>query len=214
MAYRQPLGGLWPQYFSGNDIKALQQAWGIENKYDLQQYIVNHNYKFEEIKDYKGYLHGSKTLYSSNTYKYQGKSDLDLDGYEEFIFTNAITSRWISVGIQKDFNAHGESGNTRVIGIYTDPLVESGIIEKGSSYDSQSRLTNDLRIDNLIYKKSGDFDSDGFQEVYWKTNDETAYLRVLMHADGNIQYANYQSEAQMNDYLTHKGYESAISDII
>ena len=42
----------------------------------------------------------------------------------------------------------------------------------------------------------------------------TAYLRALMHVDGNIQYANYQSEEQMSDYLTSKGYESVISDII
>ena len=35
-----------------------------------------------------------------------------------------------------------------------------------------------------------------------------------MHADGNIQYANYQSEEQMTDYLTSKGFESEISSII
>ena len=66
----------------------------------------------------------------------------------------------------------------------------------------------------MVAKKSSDFDSDGISEVYWKTNDGTAYLRALMHADGNIQYANYQSEEQMSDYLTSKGYESVISDII
>ena len=35
-----------------------------------------------------------------------------------------------------------------------------------------------------------------------------------MHADGNIQYANYQSKEQMSDYLTSKGFESEISNII
>ena len=35
-----------------------------------------------------------------------------------------------------------------------------------------------------------------------------------MHDDGNIQYANYQSEAQMSDYLTSNGYESVISEIV
>ena len=34
-----------------------------------------------------------------------------------------------------------------------------------------------------------------------------------MH-DGNIQYANYQNETQMIDYLTSKGYVSVINDII
>ena len=66
----------------------------------------------------------------------------------------------------------------------------------------------------MIVKKAGDFDSDNFQEVYWKTNDGTAYLRALMHVDGNIQYANYQSEDQMTNYLTNNGYESNVSEII
>ena len=41
-----------------------------------------------------------------------------------------------------------------------------------------------------------------------------SYLRVLMYADGNIKYANYQNEDQMSDYLTNKGFESVIEDII
>ena len=68
--------------------------------------------------------------------------------------------------------------------------------------NSQVRFQNDLKIDNLQAKHSGDYDSDGIHEVYWKTADGTAYLRALMHADGNIRYANYQNEAQMSEYLT------------
>ena len=59
-----------------------------------------------------------------------------------------------------------------------------------------------------------DYDGDGFQEVYWKTNDGTAYLRALIHSDGNIQYATYQSEAQMTAYLTENGYSSAFSEVV
>ena len=44
---------------------------------------------------------------------------------------------------------------------------------------------NDLEIDNLLAKHSGDYDPDGIHEVYWKTNDGTAYLRSWC-ADGNI----------------------------
>ena len=35
-----------------------------------------------------------------------------------------------------------------------------------------------------------------------------------MHADGNIQYANYQNETQVREYLTSNGYSSEISDIV
>ena len=76
--------------------------------------------------------------------------------------------------------------------------------------NSQVRFQNDLEIDNLAVKASGDYDGDGLQEVYWKTVDDTAYLRALMHADGNIQYANYQSEEQMIDYLTSNGNDSCL----
>ena len=48
----------------------------------------------------------------------------------------------------------------------------------------------------------------------WKINNTGSYLRALMLADGNIQYANYQSEVQMSEYLTSNGYESVISEII
>ena len=70
----------------------------------------------------------------------------------------------------------------------------------------------------LEAKHSGDYDGDGdgdgVHEVYWKTKDGTAYLRALMHDDGNIRYANYQSEAQMTEYLTTQGHESVVEEIV
>lgn len=35
-----------------------------------------------------------------------------------------------------------------------------------------------------------------------------------MNTDGNIQYANYQSETQMTVYLTALGQESILAEII
>ena len=66
----------------------------------------------------------------------------------------------------------------------------------------------------MVAKHAGDYDSDGVHEVYWKTADGSAYLRSLMHSDGNIRYANYQNEEQMSNYLTSNGYEYVISDIL
>jgi len=51
-------------------------------------------------------------------------------------------------------------------------------------------------------------------EMVGERNDGTAYLRALMHDDGNIRYANYQSEEQMSDYLTAQGHTEIISDIV
>ena len=44
----------------------------------------------------------------------------------------------------------------------------------------------------------------------WKTNNTGSYLRALMLADGNIRYANYQSESQMSKYLTANYFSSTI----
>ena len=80
--------------------------------------------------------------------------------------------------------------------------------------NSQVRFLNDIKNDNLIPKVSDDYDDDGVYEVYWKTVDETSYLRALMHEDGNIKYANYEDQIQMSEYLTSHGHENEISNII
>ncbi|MDY7099359.1 MAG: hypothetical protein SXU28_14585, partial [Pseudomonadota bacterium] len=36
--------------------------------------------------------------------------------------------------------------------------------------------------------------------------DGTAYLRAVMEADGNIRYANYQSQEQVIQFLTDNGF--------
>ena len=183
---------------------------------------VGSEYYLWGIRDYDGNFHASTGTVSSNSkesYKYQGMIDVNNDGTREAIYTNKATGRWVTGKVdpitgQLDYSSHGQGGVSRVVGIYIDPLVQTGLVAQGGEFDSQRRFQNDLFIDNLSVKFSLDFDRDGFQEVYWKTNDGTAYLRALMHADGNIQYANYQSEQQMTDYLTGNGYGSVVSEIV
>ncbi len=188
----------------------------------VSQLIEGQNYTLSYIKDFDGNLHantGDVSDATKTSYKYQGLLDVNADGIKEAIYTNKESGRWVTASVnsetgQIDYTDYGKDGTTRIVGIYIDPLVESGDVIKNSAHDSQRRFQNDLAIDNLIVKKAGDFDSDNFQEVFWKTNDGTAYLRALMHVDGNIQYANYQSKDQMSEYLTANGYESVISDIV
>ena len=183
--------------------------------------VIGTNYLLSSIRDYDGNFHASSGSVSDTTksaYKYQGLIDVNADGIKEVIYTNKESGRWVTGSINSstgeiDYSDHGQGGTTRVVGIYIDPLVASGDVVQGGDHDSQRRFQNDLYIDNLIVKTSGDYDGDGDQEVYWKTNDGTAYLRALMHSDGNIQYANYQSESQMRNYLTSNGYESTLSEI-
>ncbi len=190
---------------------------------NINSYLsVGTEYLIEDIKDFDGNLHASNETSSDelkSAYKYQGLIDVNKDGINEAIFTNKMSGRWVTASVESytgtiDFSKYGQGGTTRVVGIYIDPLVTSGDVVQFSDHDSQYRFQNDLKIDNLLVKTSGDFDSDGVQEVYWKTADGSAYLRSLMHSDGNIRYANYQSEEQMSNYLTNNGYESVISDIV
>ena len=181
-------------------------------------FSVGQEYTLHGLRDYDGYLHADVLSNNVDSYKYQGFLDVNNDGEFEAIFTNKDSGRWATVSLESDgninFDQSTSQGVTRVVGIYIDPLVTSGDVVKGSDFDSQRRFQNDLEIDNLAAKTSGDYDGDGLMEVYWKTNDGTAYLRALMHADGNIQYANYQSEEQMSEYLTAQGHESIIAEIV
>ncbi len=191
-------------------------------KESSKEYSLSQEYELGGIKDFDGNPHantGAISAEAKQAYKYQGILDVNNDGVKEAIFTNKKTGRWVTARTEEgtgeiDYTDHGSDGITRIVGIYEDPLVKSGDVIAGSAHDSQTRFQNDLLIDNLIVKTSGDYDGDGDQEVYWKTADGTAYLRALMHADGNIQYANYQSESQMSEYLTAQGNESVIAEII
>ena len=206
----------------GVNLTAIEKIVNIEDS-SIDSYLEKgKNYSLSSIRDFDGNFHANTETISdsiTNAYKYQGFLDVNSDGTKEAIYTNKESGRWVTASINSstgeiDYGDHGEGGITRVVGIYIDPLVTSGEVDQFGPYDSQYRFQNDLLIDNLIIKTSGDFDGDGFQEVYWKTSDGTAYLRALMHADGNIQYANYQSESQMTDYLTSQGYQSFINEII
>ena len=180
---------------------------------------VGQNYRLSNIRDYEGNLHGLLGDASTDVitgYKYQGTLDVNNDGTEEAIYTNKISGRWVTASIDSltgeiKYGDHGQGKTTRVVGIYEDPLVTAGLVEKDSPNDGSRTFINDLKLDNLILKAVGDFDSDGFQELYWSKVDNTAYLRAVMHADGNIQYANYQNLSQMTDYLTSHGFADTVA---
>ena len=124
---------------------------------------------------------------------------------------NRAIGRFATVGTAPDgltyFSDFSWAGETRVAGIYIDPLVAAGQVVAGGPNDSQRRFQNDLQIENINrVLGANDYDRDGIQEVYFALTDGTAYLRALMHADGNIRYANYQSQQEVIDYLTANGF--------
>ncbi|WP_394727486.1 calcium-binding protein [Altererythrobacter sp. GH1-8] len=162
-----------------------------------------------DIRDYDG-----NALGGNEGWLWIGAADVNGDGDLDQILVNDTIGRFATIDTAPDglvyFDDHGRFGETRVVGIYIDPLVASREVEAGSEFDSQARFRNDLEIENINgVLGADDYDGDGIWEVYFALTDGTAYLRAFMHADGNIRYANYQSEQQMIDYLTANGYNES-----
>lgn len=190
---------------------------------DLSDHIFGGIYRLAGIKDFDGILHGGLARASevSASYLFQGLIDIDGDGQTEGIYTNQSSGRWATVSYSDpitktvDYSNYGEGGRTRIVGTYEDPLIATREVERNGPFDSQRRFSQDLLNNALEVRDSGDYDGDGAQEIYWKVINATGiYLRAIMHADGNIQYANYQNSDQLNDYLTSTGNENAINAII
>lgn len=140
-----------------------------------------------------------------------GQADVNGDGDIDQILVNRAIGRFATVGTDENglvyFADHSWAGETRVAGIYIDPGILTGSVLIGSEFDSQRRFQNDLAIENINrVLGANDYDRDGTQEVYFALTDGTAFLRALMHADGNIRYANYQSQQEVIDYLTANGF--------
>ncbi|MGB0695252.1 MAG: trypsin-like serine peptidase [Rhodospirillaceae bacterium] len=161
----------------------------------------------DQLKDFDG-----NSLGETGSWTLLGIGDADGDGTQQYILANAALGRWATVDGDMDEGDHGAGGDTRVVGIYLDPFVESGDVALGSDFDSQTRFTNDLKNNNLYVLGNIDGDQDGYQDMFFRTADGTAYLRALMHADGNIQYANYMVWDQVVDWMTTNGVDSAFYD--
>ncbi len=154
---------------------------------------------------------GGNALGGNGSWLRIGQADVNGDGDIDQILVNDAIGRFATVGTAPDgltyFSDFSWAGETRVAGIYIDPLVAAGIVEAFGPNDSQRRFQNDLQIENINrVLGADDYDNDGLQEVYFALTDGTAYLRAIMEFDGNIRYANYQSQQEVIDYLTANGF--------
>ena len=207
--YLAPTTGLTPTTFNSfiNDIAALAIGKPLtatpltDFKQDPAKYMGS-------IRDYDG-----NDLGSSNSWKLLGDVDIQGDGDLESILVNPAIGRFASVGAVNgnvDFSKYGLNGDTRVVGIYIDPTLKNQPQNIGGPFDSQRRFQNDLRNDNLKLLAAGDYNKDGFQDLYFKLGDGSAVLRALMFKDGNIQYANYQSKSDLAAFMTANNVSSSV----
>ena len=200
---------------AGDNLAATASSYKYQGMLD-----VNGDGVFETIFTNKSSKRWVTAKVDSNT----GQIDFDDNGKgggtrvvgiyaDPLIAVGDANGGFLSDGVTPAPAAFGATGSDRYVDLNGDGDYEDSN-EDRLALNSQVRFQTDLENDNLTAKHSGDYNSDGIHEVYWKTNDGNVYLRSLMHADGNIRYANYQSEEQMSNYLTNNGYESVISDIV
>jgi hypothetical protein len=176
---------------------------GILVKVDFTQPTASY---MSAIRDFDG-----NDLGAASSWQLIGSAIVNNGGTPSQILLNPQNGRWAVVTPQADgqisFDNYGWAGDTRVVGIYIDPEVTLGHAVQGGPNDSQRRFQNDIYIGNLSGVLGyGNYSQNGLQEVYFSITDGTAVLHAYMWADGNIQYANYQSIAQAKTFLTSNGF--------
>ncbi|MGB1025964.1 MAG: hypothetical protein ACPGYL_05360, partial [Rhodospirillaceae bacterium] len=203
--------GSWLVHTRGSGSEATFEAPTIrfgDHEYQLSlEGMQNTGFQTSELRDFDG-----NNLGANEAWELMGFGDVDGDGVLQYLLSNPELGRWATVNGDMNTGDHGAGGASRVVGIYIDPFVEEGKVELGSEFDSQTRFTNDLKSNNLIALGNIDGDGDGFQDVFFRTNDGTAYLRALMHADGNIQYANYMVWDQLTDWMQQNNVDPGFYD--
>lgn len=137
-----------------------------------------------------------------------------------YILADPVTGRWAEVAVQSNgsiaLQNYGQSGDTRVAGIYIDPGVADGSIPLGSPFDSQTRFLSDIQGNRLALMGSVfDQQAGGMDLIFRQTNDggnlqNAVFLRAILHSDGNIDYANYMTAAQFTSWAQNTQLASAI----
>lgn len=133
---------------------------------------------FSQLRDFDG-----NVFSTSSSWMWIGTTDVQGDGDAEHVFVNANFGRWATMGPDQNgiisFENNGAGGDTRVVGVYIDPLVDSGVVVKGGEFDSQRRFGDDLKIGNIgSVLGSGDYDGDGRQEMYFGISDGSSFLHA------------------------------------
>lgn len=132
-----------------------------------------------------------------------------------YILVDPGTGRWAEVAVQPngdiDYQANGNNGNTRVAGIYIDPLVASGAVALNSPTDSQTRFRGDVEGSRLNLLGSLFDQANGGMDLVFKVNNMTdVYLRAILFTDGNIQYANYVTGTQLHQWAATENISAAV----
>jgi hypothetical protein len=155
-----------------------------------------------QLRDYDG-----NALGGTGQWDMLGLASVQPGASPSYILVNPTTGRWAEVGVQPDGTINpldnGDNGNTRIVGIYTDPLIAAGIVALGGPDDSQTRFLADVQANRLDLTGSVfDQQNGGMDLIFQLNNSNDVYLRAILFPDGNIQYANYVTTTQLVQWAT------------
>ena len=149
-----------------------------------------------------------------------GAAALSNSGTLDYVLVNTALGRWAEARPNEagrfNMGNFGANGDTRVVGIYSDPLIALGRVVAGSDFDSQRRFSADVSNNRLVVLGGGDYDRNGDTDFFMKINDghtsraDDVYLRAVMHADRNIQYANYMNTEQFTSFMSRNGVTAGV----
>lgn len=167
------------------------------------------------LRDFDG-----NQLGGAGQWELKGLASLRPGATPSYILANPNTGRWAEAAVHADgsinFANNGQNGDTRVVGLYRDPLVDQGIVKAGGPEDSQVRFLADIKGDRLAVLGSVFDQEAGTMDLMFKLTNHAAdhhddvYLRAILHDDGNIQYANYMNATQLTQWMGHAGIAPAV----
>jgi hypothetical protein len=168
-----------------------------------------------QLHDYDG-----NALGGSGQWQMLGLASVTTGSLPSYILTNPTTGRWAEVAERPNgtfnFANYGNNGDTRVVGVYLDPLVTQGIVAKGSPTDSQIRFTSDIEANRLALLGSVFDQMTGEMDLMFKLTNHSAdhaddvFLRAILHNDGNIAYANYMNTSQFTAWMASDNVAPAV----
>ena len=106
MAYRAPMNGRWPEFFTNNDINALVAAWGAEPQF------LSYGDDFREGADYSEFFNGAA---GQDTILSAGGHDSLRGGFGDDVLSAGSGDDWMNGNAGAD-RLRGQSGQDTVRG--------------------------------------------------------------------------------------------------
>lgn len=149
MAYRNPAGGIWPEFFTQNDLDALIQIWGYEQGFVSQDSAPTWNFLESSSDIYSGsasadLINGAR---GDDVISGEGGDD-QIRGGKDWDWLNGNSGNDEVYGDRGNDDVRGGKGNDRVRGGKGDDLLNGDL--------GDDQLWGDLGADRIRLSRGND----------------------------------------------------------